>query len=225
RAKELAVRRPLAIAVTVLTSLDRAALSRELAVASSVEGHVLHLCALAKEAGLDGSVASPLEVAAIRRSLGGQWVVVTPGVRPAGSAAGDQSRIATPAATARAGAHFLVVGRPIPPGPRWTSWRSWPRERASRGADPPALPDRRHPLRPVHPQVRHHVAVLHRPARGDLVPGRPRPNRGAHRRRGHGLRRGSHRRHPVRGASPGGRRQPGPEDPAHLPPPRAHGPR
>jgi len=116
-AKELAVRRPLAIAVTVLTSLDRAALSRELAVASSVEGHVLHLCALAKEAGLDGSVASPLEVAAIRRSLGGQWVVVTPGVRPAGSAAGHQSRIATPAATARAGAHFLVVGRPITTAP------------------------------------------------------------------------------------------------------------
>jgi orotidine-5'-phosphate decarboxylase len=112
-ARELSVRRPLAIAVTVLTSLDRAALHRELGVASSVEGHVLRLSELAREAGLDGTVASPVEIAAIRRSLGAAWVIVTPGVRPAGSAAGDQSRVATPGAAARAGAHYLVVGRPI----------------------------------------------------------------------------------------------------------------
>ena len=112
-AVELSVRRPLAIAVTVLTSLDRAALHRELGVTSSVEGHVLHLAELAREAGLDGTVASPVEIAAIRRSLGAAWVIVTPGVRPAGSAAGDQSRVATPGAAARAGAHYLVVGRPI----------------------------------------------------------------------------------------------------------------
>jgi len=77
-AKELFVRRPLAIAVTVLTSLDRAALHRELGVASSVEGHVLRLSELAREAGLDGTVASPVEIAAIRRSLGAAWVIVTP---------------------------------------------------------------------------------------------------------------------------------------------------
>jgi orotidine-5'-phosphate decarboxylase len=112
-AKDLALRRPLVIAVTVLTSLDRAALHRELGVTSSVEGHVLHLCQLARAAGLDGNVASPNEIGPIRRSLGPGWVIVTPGVRPAGSAAGDQSRIATPAAAARAGAHYLVVGRPI----------------------------------------------------------------------------------------------------------------
>ena len=112
-AVELSVRRPLAIAVTVLTSLDRAALHRELGVTSSVEGHVLHLSELAREAGLDGTVASPVEIASIRRSLGAAWVIVTPGVRPAGSAAGDQSRVATPGAAARAGAHYLVVGRPI----------------------------------------------------------------------------------------------------------------
>ena len=112
-AKDLARRRPLVIAVTVLTSLDRAALHRELGVTSSVEGHVLHLCQLAREAGLDGNVASPNEVAAVRRSLGPSWVIVTPGVRPAGSAADDQSRVATPAAAARAGAHYQVVGRPI----------------------------------------------------------------------------------------------------------------
>jgi orotidine-5'-phosphate decarboxylase len=112
-AKELAVRRPLVLAVTVLTSLDRAVLHREVGVPSSVEGHVLRLATLARDAGLDGAVASPNEVAAIRRSLGAGWVIVTPGVRPAGSDAGDQSRIATPAAAASAGAHYLVVGRPI----------------------------------------------------------------------------------------------------------------
>ena len=116
-AVELSVRRPLAIAGTVLTSLDRAALHRELGVTSSVEGHVLRLSELAREAGLDGTVASPVEIAAIRRSLGAAWVIVTPGVRPAGSAAGDQSRVATPGAAARAGAHYLVVGRPITGAP------------------------------------------------------------------------------------------------------------
>ena len=106
-------RRPLVIAVTVLTSLDRAALSTELRIASSVEGHVLHLCGLARDAGLDGCVASPNEIRVIRNQLGAGWVIVTPGVRPAGSDTNDQSRIATPGATARAGAHYLVVGRPI----------------------------------------------------------------------------------------------------------------
>jgi orotidine-5'-phosphate decarboxylase len=116
-AKELGVRRPLVLAVTVLTSLDRAALSRELAVAASVEGHVLHLARLAAEAGLDGCVASPNEIAALRADRGAAWVIVTPGVRPAGSAAGDQSRIATPRAATEAGAHYLVVGRPITAAP------------------------------------------------------------------------------------------------------------
>jgi orotidine-5'-phosphate decarboxylase len=116
-ARDLGVRRPLVIAVTVLTSLDRAALARELGVTSSVEGHVLHLCALAREAGLDGCVASPQEVRAIRTQLGPEWVVVTPGVRPAGSDAGDQARVATPGEAARAGAHYVVVGRPITAAP------------------------------------------------------------------------------------------------------------
>ena len=110
-------RRPLAIAVTVLTSLDRAALQRELRVASSVEGHVLHLAGLARAAGLDGCVASPGEIAPLRNHLGAGWVIVTPGVRPAGGDPHDQSRVATPAAAARAGAHYLVVGRPITAAP------------------------------------------------------------------------------------------------------------
>jgi orotidine-5'-phosphate decarboxylase len=116
-AREFKVRRPLAIAVTVLTSLDRGTLQRELGVAVSVEGHVLRLCDLAREAGLDGCVASPNEISAIRNGLGRDWVIVTPGVRPAGAALDDQSRVATPGDAARAGAHFLVVGRPITAAP------------------------------------------------------------------------------------------------------------
>ena len=116
-ARELGVRRPIVLAVTVLTSLDRAALGRELGVADSVEGHVLHLAALAAAAGLDGCVASPNEIGALRTSRGPGWVIVTPGVRPVGSALGDQSRIATPGAAVSAGAHYLVVGRPITAAP------------------------------------------------------------------------------------------------------------
>jgi orotidine-5'-phosphate decarboxylase len=112
-ARNLGVERPLVIAVTVLTSLDRAALHRELGVTSSVEGHVLHLCRLARAAGLDGCVASPQEIAPVKTVMGRDWVIVTPGVRPAGSEQGDQARVATPGQAARAGAHYLVVGRPI----------------------------------------------------------------------------------------------------------------
>lgn len=113
----LGLPRPLVIAVTVLTSLDRAALAGELHVASSVEGHVLHLCTLAREAGLDGNVASPNEIRAIRHAMGHGWTVVTPGVRPAGSEHHDQSRVATPRAAVEAGADYLVVGRPITGAP------------------------------------------------------------------------------------------------------------
>jgi len=112
-ARELGGRRPLALAVTVLTSLDQTALNRELGVTGSVEAHVLHWAGLAAAAGLDGCVASPNEIAPLRASRGPSWVIVTPGVRPAGSSLGDQVRIATPGAAARAGAHYLVVGRPI----------------------------------------------------------------------------------------------------------------
>src|SRR3990170_8769669 len=103
-AQALGVPRPLVIAVTVLTSFDRAALAGELHVTSSVEGHVLHLCALARDAGLDGSVASPNEIRAIRNAMGRAWTVVTPGVRPAGGERHDQSRVATPRTAVEAGA-------------------------------------------------------------------------------------------------------------------------
>jgi orotidine-5'-phosphate decarboxylase len=116
-AQTLGVPRPLVIAVTVLTSLDRAALGGELHVTSSIEGHVLHLCTLAREAGLDGNVASPNEIRAIRNALGPRWAIVTPGVRPAGEDRQDQSRVATPRAAVSAGADYLVVGRPITAAP------------------------------------------------------------------------------------------------------------
>jgi orotidine-5'-phosphate decarboxylase len=112
-ARDLGIRRPLAIAVTVLTSLDRRALQGEVGVVSPVEGHVLHLAGLARDAGLDGTVASPNEIRGLRRLLGPAFVIVTPGVRPAGADTNDQARVATPAEAARAGAHYLVVGRPI----------------------------------------------------------------------------------------------------------------
>ena len=105
--------RPIFLAVTVLTSLDRAALQRELNVPLSVEGHALHLARLAKASGLDGSVASPQEVRTLRNALGRDWVIVTPGVRSSGVSNDDQARVATPEAAIRAGADYLVVGRPI----------------------------------------------------------------------------------------------------------------
>jgi orotidine-5'-phosphate decarboxylase len=74
---------------------------------------VLHLAQLGKNSGLGGFVCSPHEVSDLRRALGPESVLVTPGVRPHGVAAGDQKRVATPADTVRAGSSMLVVGRPI----------------------------------------------------------------------------------------------------------------
>ena len=111
--------RPLCLGVTVLTSLDRTALHREVGVPASVESHVLHLAAVAREAGLDGCVASPQEIGALRLAMGPGWIIVTPGIRPGGGAKrpDDQMRIATPRRALAAGADYLVVGRPITGAP------------------------------------------------------------------------------------------------------------
>jgi orotidine-5'-phosphate decarboxylase len=116
-AREAGPAAPRILAVTVLTSLDRAALQRDLQVPIAVEGHVLHLAALARDAGCDGVVASPHEAARVRALFGPQGLVVTPGIRPAGADPNDQARVATPEAARRAGADYLVVGRPITESP------------------------------------------------------------------------------------------------------------
>ncbi|MBV9145942.1 MAG: orotidine-5'-phosphate decarboxylase [Acidobacteria bacterium] len=103
---------PLVLGVTVLTSLSQDEL-HESGVKSSVSDQVRHLAMLAKAAGCQGVVTSPQEAAGVRSALGREMSIVTPGIRPAGSAQNDQSRIATPAAAIHAGASHLVIGRPI----------------------------------------------------------------------------------------------------------------
>lgn len=104
--------RPLLIAVTILTSLDDDEL-HEVGLAGSPADNVLRLARLAESSGLDGVVCSPKEVSALRETVANDFQLVTPGVRPAGTAAGDQKRITTPEDALRLGSSYLVVGRPI----------------------------------------------------------------------------------------------------------------
>jgi orotidine-5'-phosphate decarboxylase len=104
--------RPTVLAVTVLTSLAAADLA-EIGVPDEVEVQVLRLAGLALRAGCGGIVASAQEASRLRRSYGAAFTLVTPGIRPAGAAAADQARVVTPEDAIRAGATYLVVGRPI----------------------------------------------------------------------------------------------------------------
>ncbi len=113
--------RPMVIAVTVLTSMDDNALV-EVGVSRPMLEQVVHLAKLAQSSGLDGVVASPLEVEAIRRACGPDFQIVTPGIRPLRQGSGqaadqqgkdDQARTMTPAEAVTAGASYLVIGRPI----------------------------------------------------------------------------------------------------------------
>ena len=116
---------PKLLAITVLTSMDNAAL-RGVGIGGPASRRVVQLARLAQKAGMDGVVASPQEVRAIRRACGKKFLIVVPGIRPIAPAGparmrkskkDDQARIATPAEAIRAGADYLVVGRPITAAP------------------------------------------------------------------------------------------------------------
>lgn len=111
---------PKIIAVTQLTSTSQRVMNEEIGIPGEVEGAVVHYAELARQAGLDGVVASPLEVTAIKARCGQAFLTVTPGIRPANSPQGDQSRTLTPGEAMAQGTDYIVVGRPIiaAPNPR-----------------------------------------------------------------------------------------------------------
>lgn len=104
KARELKVQKPLAVGITVLTSEKKE---------DSIQSLVLERAKIAKEAGLDGVVASVEEAPAVRQECGEDFIIVTPGIRPVGSESNDQQRIATPQKAIQSGSNFLVIGRPI----------------------------------------------------------------------------------------------------------------
>jgi orotidine-5'-phosphate decarboxylase len=112
-------RRPKLLAVTILTSLNQAAL-RQVGITGTPAARAVSLARLSRKAGLDGVVASPHEIKAIRRACGKDFLIVVPGVRPRHNGKArrdDQARVATPAEAIRAGADYLVIGRPITAAP------------------------------------------------------------------------------------------------------------
>lgn len=118
KSKELDVPNPVIIAVTVLTSVDQATLENEIGIKKPVQEQVVAWAKLAQDSGLNGVVASPLEIKAIREACGENFVIVTPGVRPTWAATNDQKRVMTPKEAVESGATYLVVGRPITANPQ-----------------------------------------------------------------------------------------------------------
>lgn len=112
RAKDVGLPKPILLAVTVLTSMDADTL-KSINISVSPEEQVVQLARLVQQAGLDGVVASPQEIKKIREACGTNFVILTPGIRPAGADANDQKRTATPGQAVKDGADYLVVGRPI----------------------------------------------------------------------------------------------------------------
>jgi orotidine-5'-phosphate decarboxylase len=104
---------PWMLAVTVLTSMDDKTLRRELKITRSLQREVCHLARLAQRAGMHGVVASPREITMLRRAIRGDFVILTPGVRPEWAGMDDQKRTMTPAEAVAAGADYIVIGRPV----------------------------------------------------------------------------------------------------------------
>ncbi|MCL1975448.1 MAG: orotidine-5'-phosphate decarboxylase [Firmicutes bacterium] len=124
----LKVEKPLAIGVTVLTSITQQEFEQEMGMKMPIVEHVVALAKLAQQAGLDGVVCSPQEIAPVRAACGHKLLIITPGVRPNWAATDDQARIMTPGEAIQAGASYLVIGRPIIKAPN-------PREAAQRIAE------------------------------------------------------------------------------------------
>lgn len=112
-AYEADIPRPILLGVTILTSIEETSFRLSFASARTLSEQVVYLAELAQEAGLNGVVASPLEIESIRKACGDDFVIVTPGIRPTWAESGDQRRITTPAEAIRRGADYIVVGRPI----------------------------------------------------------------------------------------------------------------
>ena len=109
--------RPMLIAVTQLTSTDQETMEKDLLINAPIAEVVMHYAGVAKAAGLDGVVCSPLEAGAVHERCGKDFVTVTPGVRFADGDVGDQKRVMTPAEAKRIGSDYIVVGRPITAAP------------------------------------------------------------------------------------------------------------
>jgi len=116
-ATRLGIDRPRVIAVTVLTSIGQRELNEQLGIKGQIRELVTYWSQLARESGMDGVVASAREATAIRNVCGESFIIVTPGIRPHGTAAGDQKRIVTPSDAIKAGATYIVVGRPVTAAP------------------------------------------------------------------------------------------------------------
>jgi len=106
-------KKPIVIAVTQLTSTNQQVLNEQIGISGTVEDAVLHYARQTQLAGLQGVVASPSEVKAIKAACGDSFQTITPGIRPLGAAVNDQSRIMTPSDAVQAGTDYLVIGRPI----------------------------------------------------------------------------------------------------------------
>ena len=112
-AEEKGIQRPILLGVTILTSMNAPIFVKHFASRRKLTEHVVYLAQQAKEAGLDGVCASPLEIEPIRKACGDDFIIVTPGIRPTWASQGDQRRITTPGEAIKRGADYIVVGRPI----------------------------------------------------------------------------------------------------------------